>query len=465
MLRQKIFLTFIIFLASINFTNAQLLGTGNQYYLTPYLVNPAALAINGVAELDVNYRKEWLAIQGAPERFKFLAQLPFANNFALGVTALGAREDLYESYGGMLSFSYKQPLSSSAGAKHYIAIGLSGGYATANLDYSQIDNPLDPALANLNNQSQNVLGQLGINYQWNGFMLGASLLDLFGSSPFASDDNTEIEVSPLQQTFSYIKYDFAVGEQLSISPWVSYNSVKNQVDNGILEGMLLLNYRNFVWAGASYKLDVGPVFRIGFNLKNLLKIGYGYENLNANGDKSGRSLVTHELHLNYRFLKKDAEQLAQKDTTEELNSVPQVIVVKVPVDNTVEPFKPDTTTYVVSTPEPAEIEPMPKEVTPDEVIEPKVAKQFKKEVADVIDEEKGHYVITGAFSTNDNAQRYAKVIEKEGFKPAIGLYRGTGYYYVILAKVQQLSMAKMILMEIRKVDLLEFDKSWILSIK
>jgi len=492
---KKIYLLVLVIGLSFHYSKGQLITNNNQYYLSPYLVNPGALASNNVIELDLNYRKQFLSIKGAPETFRFQAQMPFLNNFAAGLTALGGRLDIYESYGAMLSLSYKQHFSKERNSVHYLSLGLSGGYGMSNLNYGQIDNPLDPAIANLANQIEHPLGQIGLHYQWNNLMFGTSLRDVFGAaSTIRVSQQEEIEFVPTYNTFSYLKYDFLVGDDFAITPWVAYSSFEDKIEDGIVEGMLLVNYRNLAWIGASYQHEIGNVYKIGFNLLRLIKIGYGYENLRPSSEQNSSALTTHELHLNYQFIKRAVQEVP--DELEKPESTENTVETtdskrddKETKDTTIEPAKTDSSTAIKTEPViEEEISDKVEEPTIEENIEaapteslveqPEEKKQeveveptenknkdgFKSEVTSILDGEQGFYIIAGAFSSTDNAQVYANAIKREGYKADIGFYGNSGYFYVILAKEEKIESAKQILSQIRTAGLLDFDKAWILNI-
>lgn len=485
---KKIYLLVLIISLSFHYSKGQLITDNNQYYLSPYLVNPGALASNNVIELDLNYRKQFLTIQGAPETFRFQAQLPFLSNFAVGLTALGGRLDIYESYGAMLSFSYKQHFSRQKDNVHFISLGFSGGYGMSNLNYGQIDNPLDPAVANLANQIEHPLGQIGLHYQWNNLMFGTALRDVFGSaSTIRVSQSQETEFLPVFNTFSYLKYDFLIGEDFAITPWVTYNSYEDEIEEGTVEGMLLVNYRNLAWIGASYQHEIGTVYKIGFNLLRLIKIGYGYERLKPSSEQNSSALTTHELHLNYQFIKREIQEIPEELEQQEPNenkgdaSEADEVEEKNMKDTTIEPAKVDSSAVKKDTviKESAEADVINEPVVEEKVEvtnEPKAEEQpiltepqenfndFKNDVSNVIDNERGFYIIAGAFSSTDNAQVYANAIKREGYKADIGFYSKSGYFYVILAKEEKIESAKQILNQIRTAGLLDFDKAWILSI-
>jgi type IX secretion system PorP/SprF family membrane protein len=441
------------------FGMAQVNQSYSQYYLTPYLINPGALGAERVLGIDLNYQKSFISIPEAPESFMLLAQSPIGENLAVGITAFASREGVSENVGGMLSVSYSLRFSKDEAKPHFLNFGLSGGYAMRQSNGSLVENPADLAVSYLNGQPSRILGQIGLYYQLDNLAAGLSVVDLFDAQSinYNAIQGEEFNFVPLNQTFSFVKYDFVIANKISLSPYVSYASYNNDIGNGFLEGMLLVNYNEVFWGGASYIADVGAVFRIGFSLKSLLKIGYGYS---VNTASKSRVTDSHEMLLSYRKYQPVAKE---EEIIEEEEAVAEVLVEKdsvaVKQDNTIKPVAivPDT---VKPKEEVLEVE----EIIVEAPVEEEAIVAFEPTVGAVIDEEPGNYIIVGAFSTKENAQVYSNAVNKEGYSANVAFYSKTGYYYVILSKQEVLETAKKILEDIRTHEILDFKKAWILSV-
>ena len=80
----KIGLILIFWAGTICFTNAQQTPIYSQFFMNPYVYNPAFAGQNGRSVAFLSYRKQWIGIDGAPETSTLSFHTPAKRNIALG---------------------------------------------------------------------------------------------------------------------------------------------------------------------------------------------------------------------------------------------------------------------------------------------------------------------------------------------------------------------------------------------
>lgn len=108
-----------------------------QYYLTPFLLHPAASGQSEYSQVVGIYRNTWASFPGAPKTFAFGYDGPIGNRIGLGLLGMSDSYAAFNTTKGILSLSY-----TITSTKNKIGFGISGEYIQHKLRSSDLLNPL-----------------------------------------------------------------------------------------------------------------------------------------------------------------------------------------------------------------------------------------------------------------------------------------------------------------------------------
>lgn len=262
-----------------------------QYMVNQYVLNPAAGGIDTDLELTVGYRKQWVNFEGGPVTFYFSGHMPIRERRKPGKRSLqkpfhSAGTLLYKDRTGpvsktsfLASYSYNLPLFRN----YRLALGLFAGMVNVNLDHSQLKFDQPGETVNFDKKTLPD-GSAGLWFYNDRFFLGTSVNQLFFNSvKLMNTDNYLIyhyyatagyKIPLGYPTGKRGEYDF----YLVPSTMFKYGGRRTPVS---VDLNVKLNYKKFLWAGASYRhLDafafLGGV-RFGTKHVGMFELGYSYD--------------------------------------------------------------------------------------------------------------------------------------------------------------------------------------------
>src|SRR5690606_27852640 len=104
---KRILLALVIVTGILADTSAQQIPLYSQYYLNPFVYNPARTGDRGNLHANLIYRAQWTAIQGAPEAYAATLDGAIQDQKA-GFGALFYNDNIsvFRRFGGYLSYAY-----------------------------------------------------------------------------------------------------------------------------------------------------------------------------------------------------------------------------------------------------------------------------------------------------------------------------------------------------------------------
>jgi len=205
-----------------------------QYFLDPYLANPAMAGIDTGLHVNLAYRRQWSGFDGAPETKAMTANYQLFKRVGIGMNIFNDKAGLLNNTKVAFTYAYHLPLSlEGTSALHF---GLSGAFIARRLDTKSVNgDPTDPDINAFNRRDNYFEADFGLAYTHKGLTLQASLPNLVSLVKNSSTD-LGIDRSLL---FAAAGYKFETGDQLSsIEPKVCFRDIKG--------------YDNIVDAGANF---------------------------------------------------------------------------------------------------------------------------------------------------------------------------------------------------------------------
>ncbi len=297
-MKKIVLVVVVVFVAIGGF--AQQLPQYSQFFMNKMLYNPGATGIENFWEAQAVNRMQWVGITDAPRTHVFSADGPIKN------MKMGLGGKLYTDITGPtrrtgFSFSYSYKLKVSKTMK--LGMGLSFGGMQYTTDGSQItmNNPDDIAFSNQVQSTFVPDAGVGFHLYSDDFYVGVSVPQILGTKLQFFDHYQETESALARHFFAYAGYKFRVSDDFVIEPAV----MAKYVDPApvAFEGNLRVIYQEFLWAGASYRMNDAVVAMVGVTINKSVVIGYSYDMTTSNLQKANSG--SHELVLGIRFKQKD----------------------------------------------------------------------------------------------------------------------------------------------------------------
>ena len=459
-MRKKLLTLAIATLGLVNILLAQTPGHRpyRQFSANPYLFNPAFVGINNQTELNLAYRQQWVNFKDAPVITGLNLQIPTNKRVALGFNISTDKQVLLRNSTFMATFGYIIPISEN----QTLRFGISGGAGINALDLSAEElNSNDPAIINASNNNFYVDGNVGVVYAHSGFKFGFALTELFSSNSFNHDSFNKFAFSNLKNRLYSASYRFNVGimDNFAVEPYILYRQSADGLQDS-WEAASMIYYRNKVWMGAGYNQNNGLALFFGLNLKDKLKMSYGYE---FPPFKSGVTATSaHELHMTVTF--------GKKKTSTFVNKTKPAPTVNNAANDTDEPteevndessdLNEETSDYAANDKKDANPENVKvrKEDVPVEAAKAPTGKPARSFTI-----AKGHYVVVGVFSMMDHSTKFTKQLLREGYDVNVALNPKNKFYYVYIFSTYDLEEARKTRNQYRWKNL--FKEAWVFTME
>lgn len=291
---KKLFLlTLITSILCVDFATAQQDPQYTQYMYNQNVVNPAYAGLKEGLALNLLYRNQWSALDGAPETFTFNAHAPVGERTGLGISIIRDELGPVKETNAYVDFSYTIPVSSN----YQLAFGVKAGATFHDIGLSDLElqDPGDPFFSQNVSQTTPNIGA-GLFLYSDNFYVGASVPNILSSLHL--DENGLQFGSETSHYFVTSGYVFQTTENLKLKPSVL---VKSAFDAPVsfdvnLNALFLEKFE----LGVSYRLDDSFSGIVGFQATPDLRIGYAYDAVTSEINNVAPS--SHEIILTYNII-------------------------------------------------------------------------------------------------------------------------------------------------------------------
>lgn len=301
-----------------------------QYVFNNFLLNPAVAGIESYIDAKAAYRNQWTGLEGAPVTTYVTVHAPLGRDFIAGDAAgLGSAGDNPGSRSYTQTYMAAEPHHgigftavmdrtgpitqtnfNAAYAYHLgvtetlnVSVGVSAGLALVSLNTSKLilENPLDPAIANGNNNQLKPDVGVGIWAYSSNYFLGVSVQQLLPQRLSFSDNSAYNQGKTVPHYFFTAGYKLFLSDDVSFLPSVLFKVVKPVPSSFDLNAKL--SFQNRFWIGGSYRSDDAFAAMAGFNINYLINVGYSYDftTSNLNRVSNGTHEIVLGLSLNNRY--------------------------------------------------------------------------------------------------------------------------------------------------------------------
>ncbi|MEO9853198.1 MAG: type IX secretion system membrane protein PorP/SprF [Reichenbachiella sp.] len=294
---KKRILVFLLslFLAGNNLS-AQDQKVYSQFFMNPYVINPAYAGATGYTTFFGVHRQQWIGLEGAPAFSHLSFSTPLENNISVGALAFNNNENAIKTSGAKVSAGYLLELD----RKQFLRFGLSigGGYTTYDVDAG-----IDPTLLALSNTSF-LMADLGVSYYYENLNVALSVPNLIGRNTVDTNGFSEVKLAPYENLTLQANYRHLINKDFSIEPHLIYRF--STVNLSQYEAAVIAHIGHVIWAGLNYRQDAGAGALFGIKIQEKGAIGFAYEY--GKTELDGFSSGTFELSLGLQLGEKKKNQ-------------------------------------------------------------------------------------------------------------------------------------------------------------
>lgn len=309
-------LFFVIVVSAVDL-NAQQQSLSTNYLLNAYAYNPALAGAKPYLQTTIAYRNQWVGFEGAPQTYllSMVGPVKRIKNVGIGGMIMSDRSGLLTTTSGYLTFAYHVKITK----KMRLGAGISGGlkqFRARLYDVRAYDQGDEYLTGNI--LTANVFDANAGLYLYNErFFLGVSSLQMFNNKIIWKTPTGR--VTP--HYYAVIGYNIKAGKDLGIQPsiLIKYNDPAPVQP----EYTLKFTYKNMVWLAASYRTNDAVSGMVGVTIIQKLNIAYSYDYSITTIKKYNQG--SHEIVLNYNFIKKKKVDVDEEEFKIIDNSIHQSI--------------------------------------------------------------------------------------------------------------------------------------------
>ena len=251
---------------------AQLVPVQNQYFVNPYVYNPAAVGAANQTQFHTSVKKQWTGTEGSPTLAAITFEKPL-DRLSLGANLTNVAEGPFNSLSTHVTAGYRFQMSNRP--KQWLSFGMSLGFRLNTLRSNRVDDPDDPAVASYNRPALVMDGGLGVRYRYERFTLGLAVPRLTNNLSYGGDNALLRSFQPWNHLIASAAYDYVPFlSDWKITPTVLYHHATDFSSQW--EGMLLATFRKKFWGGAGYRQRYGGNVLVGAEITPLIGFTYAY---------------------------------------------------------------------------------------------------------------------------------------------------------------------------------------------
>lgn len=271
MMKRVIYIIFVSVVLT-DIISAQQQATFTNFLLNDYFYNPAIAGSKKVHVANLSYRNQWTGFEGAPNTLigNFYGSIRNEGKHGYGISVLSDKAGLTQNTAVYLNYAYHVKLNKEL----KLGLGFQPGYMQYRVklyDARLADSGDDVLTGNV--LSANALDlNTGFHLYSNKFFVMGAMQQILGKAIQFTTYNNNLSKHFTMVGGYNIKLDSA---KILLQPALLVRYVKPAPTQiGIL---LKATYDKKYWAGLSYRTSDAMSVCLGYNLKERLSIGYGYD--------------------------------------------------------------------------------------------------------------------------------------------------------------------------------------------
>jgi type IX secretion system PorP/SprF family membrane protein len=259
----------------------------HNYYLSPFIINPAISGSENYPVMEVSIKKQWAGIINAPSTILLAGSFRIGNygfydpngfvnkgfldlkdRVGIGAAVFGDQNGPSRTVGGILSYAYHIPVNLKA--RLSFGLSLSGTYYSFNSSILKPDNQDDSYLLTGNNSRGRANFNFGTYYYNNIYFIGASATKILPDITIISS-----EVRELPSFFLYGGYKFLSNRPTNLEQSITIKEIG--CDKLSVDFLTKLYFQRLNWVALSYSTTGRINILLGMHVIKMLYVGYNYE--------------------------------------------------------------------------------------------------------------------------------------------------------------------------------------------
>ncbi len=269
---KKIISTILLIIIA-NFVFSQQIPIQNQFLVNKFAIAPAYAGYSGHTEAFINYRQNWIGIDGAPKLTTASFNGKIAGNMGYGLSAMAESSGNFSQIYITGAYAYHLKFRDNVS----LNFGLAPQLFRNQMDLSKINSygtQLDPMLQNNNGLAVTAF-DVGISsvFIMNGINIGISVPRTIGMS--FDYKGTDASYQLKRHYIAFATWEENITEKIALTPLVLVRTTEKSELN--FEVGLIAKMNDRLWGGASYRADNSIVTSVGGVVGDRLVLNYSYE--------------------------------------------------------------------------------------------------------------------------------------------------------------------------------------------
>jgi len=263
----------ILLIIIANFVFAQQIPIQNQFLVNKFAIAPAYAGYSGHTEAFVNYRQNWIGIEGAPKLTTASFNGKIAGNMGYGLSAMTESSGNFSQIYITGAYAYHLKFRDNVS----LNFGLAPQLFRNQMDLSKINSygtQLDPMLQNNSGLAVTAF-DVGVSsvFIMNGINIGVSMPRTIGMSFDYKGTDASYELK--RHYIAFATWEENITEKIALTPLVLVRTTEKSELN--FEVGLIAKMNDRIWGGASYRADNSIVTSVGGAVGDRLVLNYSYE--------------------------------------------------------------------------------------------------------------------------------------------------------------------------------------------
>jgi type IX secretion system PorP/SprF family membrane protein len=281
----------VIVLLVVNSLYAQQDPAFTLYNYNMNIANPAYAGIEDLTELNINFRSQWVNLEGSPETKSLTLSTPMNDRVGLGLSIMNDNIFVLNQTDVYADFSYRIPVSDNTN----FYMGIKAGGTFIDIDLNKLGVMNDPVFAENVNQFNPNIG-IGFLLKSDKYYITVSAPTLLKSKRYEKDGFVVTDATDKLHAYFGAGYIWKLGDQLSLKPSVMSRYVSGAPMSIDINAMIDFEALEL---GISHRIDESVSGIVLLKLSDWAHFGYAHESTTT--DVKDYSRGSHEVLLRFRF--------------------------------------------------------------------------------------------------------------------------------------------------------------------
>ncbi|WP_242087356.1 type IX secretion system membrane protein PorP/SprF [Aestuariivivens sediminis] len=281
----------MLIFSMVSLINAQQDPAFTLYNYNMNIVNPAYAGIDDRTQLNINFKSQWINLEGSPETQSLTLSIPTKGRVGLGLSIINDNIFVLNETDVYADFSYRIPISDRTD----LYMGIKAGGALIDIDLDKLGISNDPVfMENVHQFNPNV--GVGFLLKGESYYVTLSAPTLLKSKRYEKDGYKVTNATDELHGYFGAGYLWQLSDQITFKPSVMTRYVVGAPISMDLTAVVDFRVLDL---GLSHRLDESFSAILLFKLGDWVHIGYAYEGTTT--DVKDYSRGSHEVLVQFKL--------------------------------------------------------------------------------------------------------------------------------------------------------------------